>query len=179
MKGITVTSKTVETTIHELEENIMGTVYYLNPDTDLVRDLIEGLLINEERYGYRACPCRLVYGTPEENSDIICPCDYRDDDISDFNACYCGLYVSETVYSGNERVSSIPERRLPYHKRIQQRQKKVNTTSGTENSLISQQLTSLSYPVWRCRVCGYLAARDTSPGICPICKVKDRFERFL
>jgi rubrerythrin len=34
-------------------------------------------------------------------------------------------------------------------------------------------------PVWRCRVCGYLCARNEPPDICPICKVtKDRFERF-
>lgn len=38
----------------------------------------------------------------------------------------------------------------------------------------------LKYPVWRCVVCGYLAARDGPPGICPICKAgKERFERFL
>ena len=34
-------------------------------------------------------------------------------------------------------------------------------------------------PIWRCVVCGYLAARETPPPICPICKAKaDRFERF-
>ena len=39
---------------------------------------------------------------------------------------------------------------------------------------------SLSYPVWRCRVCGYLCARDNPPETCPICKAgKDRFERFM
>jgi rubrerythrin len=40
--------------------------------------------------------------------------------------------------------------------------------------------TDLAYPVWRCRVCGYLCARDGPPGVCPVCKAeKDRFERFL
>jgi len=39
---------------------------------------------------------------------------------------------------------------------------------------------TLSHPVWRCRVCGYLCARDEAPGVCPICKAKkERFERFL
>jgi rubrerythrin len=34
-------------------------------------------------------------------------------------------------------------------------------------------------PVWRCKVCGYLCAREGPPDVCPICKVtKDRFERF-
>ena len=34
-------------------------------------------------------------------------------------------------------------------------------------------------PVWRCRVCGYLAARENAPRVCPICKAsQDRFESF-
>jgi ferredoxin-thioredoxin reductase catalytic chain len=34
-------------------------------------------------------------------------------------------------------------------------------------------------PVWRCKVCGYLAARDSAPKVCPICKAsQDRFEPF-
>jgi len=33
--------------------------------------------------------------------------------------------------------------------------------------------------VWRCKVCGYLAARDSAPKVCPICKAaQDRFEEF-
>ncbi len=33
--------------------------------------------------------------------------------------------------------------------------------------------------MWRCRVCGYLAARDRPPRECPICKAsQDRFEPF-
>jgi len=30
----------------------------------------------------------------------------------------------------------------------------------------------LSYPVWRCKVCGYLCARNEAPGVCPICEAK-------
>jgi rubrerythrin len=38
----------------------------------------------------------------------------------------------------------------------------------------------LSKPVWRCKVCGYLCARDAPPEVCPICKAKkERFEKFL
>ena len=38
----------------------------------------------------------------------------------------------------------------------------------------------LAFPVWRCRVCGYLCAREEPPGICPICKAgKERFDRFM
>jgi rubrerythrin len=38
---------------------------------------------------------------------------------------------------------------------------------------------SSNIKVWRCIVCGYLAAREMPPPICPICKAKaDRFEEF-
>jgi rubrerythrin len=34
-------------------------------------------------------------------------------------------------------------------------------------------------PVWRCTVCGYLAAREKPPAVCPVCKAeRDRFETF-
>ena len=52
--------------------------YFLNPDEEFTRDLVRSLLINEKRYGYQACPCRLAAGRQGEDLDIICPCDYRD-----------------------------------------------------------------------------------------------------
>ncbi len=178
MNQKTTDSREVDALIHKIEGEIDGTVYYLNPDTDLVRDLVSGLLVNEERYGYPACPCRLVSGTPEENSDIICPCVYRDDDLSEYDACFCGLYVSEKVQKGETVISSIPERRLPYSIRTRnfKTQDRMNNIGITEKD---NRFGSLSYPVWRCNVCGYLAARNTPPSPCPICKADNRFERFF
>jgi len=37
----------------------------------------------------------------------------------------------------------------------------------------------IAYPVWRCKVCGYLCARDAPAGACPICKARDRWERLI
>ncbi len=140
--------------------------YHLNPDEEFVKELIEGILINEERYGYRSCPCRLASGDKFEDLDIICPCDYRDPDILEHNACYCALYVSQKILSGKATVNSIPERRPAREKRRQFQ--------------ASGQLPDLSFPVWRCRVCGYLCAREEPPETCPVCKAKkERFERFL
>lgn len=62
--------------------------YQLNPDVDFTRELVKGLLANQERYGYQACPCRLSSGVKEEDLDIICPCYYRDADVSDYGTCY-------------------------------------------------------------------------------------------
>ena len=85
--------------------------YHLNPDEDFTRDLIEALLTNTQRYGYRSCPCRLAEGVREKDLDIICPCDYRDPDLAEFGACYCALYVSRDIVDGKAEAEPIPERR--------------------------------------------------------------------
>ena len=77
--------------------------YNLNPDMAMTRELLNGLLVNEKRYGYPACPCRLASGVKNEDLDIICPCDYRDPDLDDYNACYCSLYVSRNVVEGKSK----------------------------------------------------------------------------
>jgi len=139
--------------------------YHLNPDEAFTKELVESLLINEERYGYPSCPCRLSTGIKEEDLDIICPCDYRDPDLIDYGTCYCGLYVSQEVIEGKKKLTSIPDRRK------KEKKKKTETTPLTEK---------LAYPIWRCKVCGYLCARENPPEVCPICKAsKERFERFL
>jgi ferredoxin-thioredoxin reductase catalytic chain len=145
-----------------------GAGYHLNPDVDFTKQLIKGLIVNERRYGYWACPCRLASGKKEDDLDIICPCDYRDLDINDYGVCYCALYVSDAVRKGEKEAGSIPERRPPPAKRKRETQKKGRRPAG------------LSLPVWRCKVCGYLCAREQPPEVCPVCKAqKDRFERFM
>lgn len=145
--------------------------YHLNPDEDFTKELLSSILINQQRYGYGACPCRLASGKNEEDLDIICPCDYRDPDLDEFGACYCGLYISGDILSGEKELTSIPERRTPFDERKE---------AAGHVSDVGISASALPFPVWRCRVCGYLCARDEPPEVCPICKVsKERFERFL
>jgi len=47
--------------------------YYFNKDRERTLELLEALLVNKERYGYMACPCRLASGDKEQDRDIICP----------------------------------------------------------------------------------------------------------
>lgn len=103
----------VERVYEALQRWAESTGYHLNPDREFTLGLVEGLLINRERYGYQACPCRLASGDKEKDRDIICPCEYRDADIEEWGACYCGLYVSREVVEGTRQVQSIPERRPP------------------------------------------------------------------
>jgi ferredoxin-thioredoxin reductase catalytic chain len=138
--------------------------YHFNADREATLALVEGLLVNEARYGYRSCPCRLASGEKNRDLDIICPCDYRDPDLGEFGACYCALYVSDEVLAGQKKLTSIPERR-PVEPRTQAAQ--------------PQHASAPGLTIWRCRVCGYICARESPPGICPICKAKkERFERL-
>jgi len=86
---------------------------YFNKDKDLVFELLEALLQNKERYGYMACPCRLAWGEKEKDKDILCPCDYRSEDLEQFGSCYCGLYVSTALNNNEIDAQYVPERRPP------------------------------------------------------------------
>jgi len=83
----------------------------LNKDKEIVLDLIKGLLRNEERYGYRSCPCRLASADKEKDKDIICPCVYSEEDIKEYGRCYCGLYASKEFNEGKIPYKNVPERR--------------------------------------------------------------------
>ncbi|MEJ5301095.1 MAG: ferredoxin-thioredoxin reductase catalytic domain-containing protein [Thermodesulforhabdaceae bacterium] len=85
--------------------------YFFNKDKNMVMQLLEGLLINKERYGYMSCPCRLASGDREKDKDIICPCIYREPDVKEYGSCYCGLYVSKEWNEGLIPHVYVPERR--------------------------------------------------------------------
>jgi ferredoxin-thioredoxin reductase catalytic chain len=85
----------------------------LNNDKEFVLDILTGLLRNEQRYGYKSCPCRLASGDKERDNDIICPCVYKDPDVRDYGSCFCGLYVSKQWNEGSIEHRIVPERRPP------------------------------------------------------------------
>jgi len=158
----------VDSLLARIEKDAEQGGYHLNPDPGFTRDLVLGLAVNTSRYGYPSCPCRVASGRVDEDRDIVCPCDYRDPDLEEYGACYCALYVSQEVRDGLKEARSIPERRPPKEARM----------AGIPGPPPAPG--TLPYPVWRCKVCGYLCARDAPPEVCPVCKAKkDRFERFL
>lgn len=71
-----------------LREEAEAGGYHINPDEPFARALAEGLAVNSARYGYQLCPCRLTGGGREADTDIICPCDYRDDDLDEYDTCF-------------------------------------------------------------------------------------------
>lgn len=87
--------------------------YFFNKDMEMTMPLMESLLVNKERYGYMACPCRLANGDFQADRDIVCPCVYREPDVAEYGACFCGLYVSEAWNEGRIEHQTVPERRPP------------------------------------------------------------------
>jgi ferredoxin-thioredoxin reductase catalytic chain len=87
--------------------------YFFNRDKGKVFELLEGLLLNRERYGYMSCPCRLACGDREWDRDIICPCVYRAPDVEEYGSCYCNLYVSKDWNEDKIPHAYVPERRPP------------------------------------------------------------------
>ena len=169
INGNDITPDEIDILYRKLLDEAESGGYHLNPDIETTKELVEGLLINEKRYGYWACPCRLADGIKEKDLDIICPCDYRDPDLNEYGVCYCSLYVSGAVVKGEKSIGPIPERRP----------EEIEKSDGNKKDRAGITLEKLKYPIWRCRVCGYLCARNNPPETCPICKAKkERFEKF-
>lgn len=72
----------------QLNKDAKAGGYFLNPDVPFTKVLVESLLVNEKRYGYQGCPCRLASGVKQEDLDIICPCYYRDADVVEYGTCF-------------------------------------------------------------------------------------------
>ena len=106
-----ISDEQVDKVFERLDKFAESNGYHLNPDVSFAKDLIKSLLINQKRYGYWACPCRLASGNRDEDKDIICPCIYRDPDVEEFGACYCALYVSKDIKECKKQAEPIPDRR--------------------------------------------------------------------
>ena len=169
-----VTPEEVEALRERLSREAEAAGYHLNPDTTKTERIVKGLLTNEERYGYRSCPCRLALGDPGRDRDIVCPCDYRDADLDEWGTCFCGLYVAADVARGERKAAPVPERR-PAPDAAPPGSAPAAREPGPAGAAGAPRV-----PAWRCRVCGYLCAREGPPAVCPICKAsRDRFERYL
>lgn len=83
-----ITEKEVEAAYLKEKRQAEAGGYYLNPGEPFTKQIVKGLITNQKRMGYQACPCRFASGKREEDLDIICPCDYRDSDVTQYDTCY-------------------------------------------------------------------------------------------
>ena len=170
------TPTTIEAVRARAEADAKTFGYYLTPDPELLQGLLDGLKVNEERYGYPSCPCRLASGNLEIDRDIICPCDYRDPDVAQYGACYCRLYVNKEVFEKKVELPTVPERR-PMEKQARTflaseapatTEAKPATAAPTEKPAPVE----IKQKLWYCAQCGYVVFREDAPYVCPICKAK-------
>jgi ferredoxin-thioredoxin reductase catalytic subunit len=165
---------TLEEVKRRAESDAKAHGYYLNPDVEFLKELLEGLKRNEERYGYPSCPCRLASGKFELDRDIICPCDYRDIDVEEFGACYCGLYVRKDVFEGKTPITPVPERR-PIEKQVRAYVSSAEVTAEKPREEPVAETRGTKMKLWYCKQCGYVVYREEPPYICPICKARREF----
>ena len=70
--------------------------FILNPDERHVDIVIDGVLKNEEKFGFKLCPCRLRDGTRERDLALICPCNFKIQETwKNKGQCWCGLFVKK------------------------------------------------------------------------------------
>ena len=68
--------------------------FILNIDEDFIEMVIDGVLMNEEQYGLKLCPCRLRDGTRKRDLELICPCNFKSQDVwKKEGRCWCGLFI--------------------------------------------------------------------------------------
>jgi ferredoxin-thioredoxin reductase catalytic chain len=78
-----------------------GNDFILNPDKAHVDTIIDGVLLNEKKFGLKLCPCRLRDGTREKDIELICPCNFKTHStwlkpVEGRGAmCWCGLFVKK------------------------------------------------------------------------------------
>ena len=83
----------IEKVIEEYEDYAKKNGFKLNPNQEVVKRIIAGLLENEKKYQKRYCPCRRITGNLEEDKGKICPCYWHREEIEKNGHCLCGLFV--------------------------------------------------------------------------------------
>ena len=71
--------------------------FMLNSNKKHVDALVKGVLMNEKNYGLKLCPCRIGDGTKERDLELLCPCNFKTQDVwTKQERCWCGLFVRRT-----------------------------------------------------------------------------------
>lgn len=70
--------------------------FVLNPDQNHVDAVADGVLVNKQKYGLGLCPCRVRDGSRETDLKLICPCNFKTQEVwQKQGRCWCGLFVKK------------------------------------------------------------------------------------
>ena len=64
------TAAEVDSYYLKVKKDAESSGYHLNGDEEFTKELLKSILINLERYGYGACPCRLASGDKQDRSGL-------------------------------------------------------------------------------------------------------------
>ncbi|KPJ69084.1 hypothetical protein AMJ44_04700 [candidate division WOR-1 bacterium DG_54_3] len=68
--------------------------FELNPDRAHVEACIDGILENEEKFGLKYCPCRIVSRDFQKDLELLCPCNFTiQEKYKTQEECWCGLFT--------------------------------------------------------------------------------------
>ena len=67
--------------------------FQVNPNEQIAEGVARAILMREQAFGEKYCPCRKVTNDKKADKKIICPCDYHQDEIKKDGHCYCNLFV--------------------------------------------------------------------------------------
>ncbi|MDD5568827.1 MAG: ferredoxin-thioredoxin reductase catalytic domain-containing protein [Candidatus Pacebacteria bacterium] len=67
--------------------------FKLNPNRKIVEGVVRALIMKNEAFGAKYCPCRKLGNDKKANKKIICPCAYHKEEIEKEGHCYCNLFV--------------------------------------------------------------------------------------
>jgi ferredoxin-thioredoxin reductase catalytic chain len=79
-----------------IERFASGQVFRINPDTERVALLLQGIAENERNHGLKFCPCRLRTKDWGEDQRLVCPCNFTIHETykgRPDGECWCGLFV--------------------------------------------------------------------------------------
>ena len=69
--------------------------FKMNKDKTRLNFILKGLKKNEDKYGCRYCPCRVVTGDLDKDRNIICPCIFHKDEIKRDGHCLCQFFYGK------------------------------------------------------------------------------------
>lgn len=68
--------------------------FKLNPDKEHVGMVAKGVLLNEDKFKLKLCPCRIRDGTLDRDLKLTCSCNFKIQECWEKQGmCWCGLFV--------------------------------------------------------------------------------------
>ncbi len=94
MSSITQVDFDREKFLKAIEKFTENNEFQVNPDSEKVKMLLDGVVNNEQNHGLKYCPCRLSSGDFEEDLKLVCPCNFLvHETYREKGECWCGLFV--------------------------------------------------------------------------------------